>query len=30
MLFNSTWNGSSMADQEVFLTAITAQALDSR
>ena len=30
MLFNSTWNGSSMADQEVFLTAITAQALGSR
>ena len=30
MLFNSTWNSSSMADQEVFLTAITAQALDSR
>ena len=30
MLFNSTWNGSSMAEQEVFLTAITAQALGSR
>jgi len=30
MLFNSTWNGSSMADQEVFLTAITPQALGSR
>ncbi|MDO4636257.1 MAG: hypothetical protein Q4B13_01755 [Lautropia sp.] len=30
MLFNSTWNGSSAADQEVYLTAISGNSLNPR